>query len=203
MKFLASSALSSSGTGPRCESTRQHINDTTQPKYEFMTEFRVQRKKNTKSKKKSSKKSKNGSLKFAKKRIIYTKEGCPHKKRKSSAFKGVYSQKCKRKSCIQDADRILHTRGRQHTKACIQHTEIQHTKCRQHTKICIQHTNHFKIRNSGARKEPAAIPPNENASIVKATGERVNRKRSTGRAKPVLDPRGYSGTCGAPGRCKT
>ena len=106
MKFLASSALPSSGTGPQCESTRQLINDTTQPKYEFMTEFRVQRKKNIKSKKKSSKKSKNGSLKFAKKRIIYTKEGCPHKKRKSSAFRGVYSQKCKRKSCIQDADSI-------------------------------------------------------------------------------------------------
>ena len=104
---------------------------------------------------------------------------------------------------MQTAYQILHTRGRQHTKACIQHTEIQHTECRQHTKICIQHTKHFEIRNSGARKEPAAIPPNENASIVKATGERVHRKRSTGCAKPVLDPRGNSGTCGAPGRCKT
>ena len=60
----------------------------------------------------------------------------------------------------------------------------------------------FEIRNSGARKEPAAIPPNENTSIVKATGERVNRKRSTGYAKPVLDPRGYSSTCGVPGRYK-
>ena len=103
---------------------------------------------------------------------------------------------------MQTAYQILHTRCRQHTKACIQHTEIQHTKCRQHTKICIQHTNHFEIRNSGARKEPAAIPPNENASIVKATGERVNRKRSTGCAKPVLDPRGNSSTCGVPGRYK-
>ena len=67
MKFLASSALSSSGAGPRCESTRQHINDTTQPNYEIMTEFRVQRKKTQNPKKNFLKRAKNGSLKFAKK----------------------------------------------------------------------------------------------------------------------------------------
>ena len=72
-EIYANPALSSSGTGPRCESTRQHTNDTTQPKYEFMTELRVQRKKNIKSKKKFLKEQK-GSLKFAKKEK-YTQKG--------------------------------------------------------------------------------------------------------------------------------
>ena len=70
--------------------------------------------------------------KLAKKEKIYIK-GIILAKKEISAFRGEYPRKMKEK--------IQHTRCRQHTKACIQHTEIQHTRCRQHTKICIQHTN--------------------------------------------------------------
>ena len=129
----------------------------------------------------------------------------PSQKKKISAFRGVYSQKCKRKSCIQDADSIPNPAYQMQTAYQSLHPTYRDSAYQVQTAYQDLHSAYqqFEIKNSGARKEPAAIPPNENASIVKATGERVNRKRSTGRAKPVLDPRGYSGTCGAPGRCKT
>ena len=78
-EIFASPALSSSGTGPRCESTRQHTNDATQPKCKFMAEPRVPRKKNMKSAKKF-KKSKKGSLKLQKKKK-FTQRGLPPQKR--------------------------------------------------------------------------------------------------------------------------
>ena len=70
--------------------------------------------------------------KFAKKEKLH-KKGIILAKKEISAFRGEYPRKMKEK--------IQHTRCRQHTKACIQHTDIQHTKCRQHTSICNQHTN--------------------------------------------------------------
>ena len=57
-------------------------------------------------------------------------------------------------------------------------------------KSAYRYSEYKKI--SGARKEPAVlIPPNKNKhklqNKIKATGEKQNRKRSTGHGKPVLE----------------